>query len=175
MLGPFSFLKWIRVFIFHVSYLKRIQIPRPRKLGQIILTNFLLPRAFQRIIMLAGAAACRSLGKEKIVGRSMSFYCLRTTFLYPNRRVAWIRSWLLPWARAPYAEVSKPRSKTWRLVISQAFSYSRVHARLQCKYVYQISNKMGLRRCGHVVLGIENHMIPNVSGAGYCNVLSWPL
>ncbi len=24
-------------------------------------------------------------------------------------------------------------------------------------------------------IGIENDMIPNVSGAGYCNVLSWPL
>jgi len=42
-------------------HLKRIQNPRPRKLERIILTNFLLPRAFQRIIMLAGAAACRSL------------------------------------------------------------------------------------------------------------------
>ena len=94
-------------------HLKRIQNPRPRKLGQIILTNFLLPCAFQRIIILAGAAACRSLGKEKIVGRSMRLCCPRTTFLYPNRRVAWIRSWLLPWAWAPYAEDSKPRRRNW--------------------------------------------------------------
>ena len=50
------------------------------------------PARIQRIIILAGAAACRSLGKEKIVGRSMRFCCLRTTFLYPNRRVDWIRS-----------------------------------------------------------------------------------
>ena len=35
--------------------------------------------------------------------------------------------------------------------------------------------EIGLRRCGPVVLGKENDMIPNFSGAGYCNVLSWPL
>ena len=38
-------------------------------------------------------------------------------------------------------------------VVTWTFSYSRAHARMQCKYVYQISNKIGLRRCGHVVLG----------------------
>ena len=63
---------------------------------------------------------------------SMSFCCLRTTFLYPNRRVEWIRSWLLPWAWAPYADDLRPRRKTWRLLIYQAYSFSRAHARMQC-------------------------------------------
>jgi len=35
--------------------------------------------------------------------------------------------------------------------------------------------EIGLRRCGTVVLGKEKDVIPNVSGAGYCNVLSWSL
>ena len=151
---------------------------RPRKLGQIILTNFLLPRAFQRIIMLAGAAACRSLGKEKIVGRSMSFCSLRTTFLYPNRRVAWIRSWLLPWAWAPYAEVLKPRRKTWFQWCPRPPRPFPTPARMrECSVSMCMCVKIeiGLRRCGPVVLGKENDMIPNVSGAGYCNVLSWSL
>ena len=66
--------------------------PSTQEVGEDISDQLPLPRAFQRIVMLAGAAAYRSIGKEKIVGRSMSFCCLRTTFLYPNRRVEWIRS-----------------------------------------------------------------------------------
>ena len=40
--------------------------PSTQDVGADYSDQLLLPRAFQRMIMLAGAAACRSLGKEKI-------------------------------------------------------------------------------------------------------------
>ena len=133
--GLRSDMKWVRRLALPSSPIphtlsKRIQIPRPRKLG---------PRAFQQIIILAGEAACRSLGKEKIgninelllssdnVSLPQSKSCM-DTFLTP------------PLSLSTLCRSLKTAEKDLVSVVTWTFSYSRAHARMQCKYVYVCEN-----------------------------------
>ena len=53
--------------------------------------------------------------------------------------------------------------------ISPANSYSRAHARMQCKYVHEIENWAPAVR--PLRIGYRKQYGPNFSGADYCNVL----